>query len=64
MQETNSQLQKTLERVNTQNTESAKQLAVANEQARTLEQQLAAAKNKGTNRGVIIVVLLLALIAK
>lgn len=70
MQDTNSQLQKTLERVNAQNTESAKQLAVAKEQAKVLEKQLAEAKVKGSNvgviviMGVIIVALLIVLIMK
>lgn len=59
MQETNSQLQKSLERVNAKNTESEKQLAIAKEQAKALERQLAAAKRGRIDYTAIVIVVLI-----
>ena len=70
MQETNVALQKNLEKVTTQNSESLKQLNAAKEQAFKLQAQLAEAMEKGTSKNyliisaIIIITLIIALILK
>lgn len=68
MQDTNGQLQKSLDKITTQNTESLNQLNAAKERARELERQLNEAKKGSGKTGfvvmtIIAVVLLIILLA-
>ena len=55
MQETNGQLQKSMEKLTAQNTQAAKDLNEAKERSRQLEKQLeeALSKNKGCSTGCL-----------
>ena len=63
MQESNTQLQKNLAAITTQNTESLKQLAQAKEKAKDLEHKLSEAlNNKGGNSTVWMLIAIIAII--